>query len=244
MADLFNSKEVTTYNDYSSDALMAQVINQPDSENKLAILEKLIDLRNREIDRQAKLDFDSHFSDLRKALEPVKRNKLNDFLKSKYATLDEMQDVCDPIIHEHGFSYSWREEPSDGGKIVTMDITGYGHTRSNSFFCPEMPPITSRDGKQVTNILQVQGIMSSYGQRYTFKAGFGIRTKDADTDGQMVEIDEAMDSYRENIENAVDEIELKSAYQEAYQYCKGDKDKKALVIGWYNMAKAKLQEAK
>lgn len=241
MSDLFDNKTAVATVDYSSDALMAQVINQPDSENKLAILEKLIDLRNREIDRQAKLDFEDNFAKLRKALEPVTRNKVNDFLKSKYATLDEMQDVCDPIIHEHGFSYSWREEPADGGKIVTMDITGYGHTRSNSFFCPDMPPIVSRDGKQVTNILQVQGIMSSYGQRYTFKAGFGIRTKDADTDGQVT-IDETMDSYRENIENASNEEELKSAYKEAYEKYKADKDKKALVIGWYNIAKSKLQE--
>jgi len=235
MADLFDNKTAVATVDYSSDALMAQVINQPDSENKLAILEKLIDLRNREIDRQAKLDFEDNFAKLRKALEPVTRNKVNDFLKSKYATLDEMQDVCDPIIHEHGFSYSWREEPSDGGKIVTMDITGYGHTRSNSFFCPSIT------GNKGVNVLQEQGIMSSYGQRYTFKAGFGIRTKDADTDGQVT-IDETMDSYRENIENASDEEELKSAYKEAYEKYKADKDKKALVIGWYNIAKSKLQE--
>jgi len=124
MADLFDNKTAVATVDYSSDALMAQVINQPDSENKLAILEKLIDLRNREIDRQAKLDFEDNFAKLRKALEPVTRNKVNDFLKSKYATLDEMQDVCDPIIHEHGFSYSWREEPSDGGKIAGRWIWG------------------------------------------------------------------------------------------------------------------------
>lgn len=243
MAELFDDKAIVKKADAVD--LMAQVISQPDSEVKLQVLKELIALQNAQLDRQAKLDFDRNFMAMREELKPVVRCKENEFLHASYAPLDAMQDICDPIIHKHGFSYSWREEPAEGGKTVLMDVTGYGHTRTNSFFCPTMDSITSRDGKKVTNVLQNQGIMSTYGQRYTFKAGFGIKTKDTDTDGNVsLEIDDAMQAYRDKIDMASNLEELSEAYREAFGRYKDEADKKALVIGWYNIAKAKFKESK
>jgi hypothetical protein len=45
----------------------------------------------------------------------------------------------------------------------------------------------SNEGKTTANILQMRGIQSTYGQRYTFKAGFGIVIAGEDTDGDRLD---------------------------------------------------------
>lgn len=181
--DLFQpepSKEVAISKE---DRLLEKVL---DSGN-IEVLERYIALRKSEEERHARIDFEQHFAKLRKSLKPVVKSKENTFLKSKYAPLEVLQDMCDDLIFEHGFFYSWREEalPKGDGKRVWMDITGYGHTKSNYFDTPDLDPMKSNEGKQVTNILQARGIQSSYGQRYTFKAGFGIVIAGEDSDANI-----------------------------------------------------------
>ena len=91
-----------------------------------------------------------------------------------------------PIISDHGFSYRWTEEElkdKEGWKRITIHISGYGHTDSNTHFdCPEY----ELKGKQVdrVNAIQKEGTKTSYGHRYTFKAGFGIVEIGEVTDGE------------------------------------------------------------
>jgi len=220
------------------------LLAMPDAEGKMAVLEKMITLYREEQDRQAKADFDKHFAELRKALQPVQKAKENTFLKSKYATLDALQTACDETIFSHGFSYSWREEALDSGsgKRIWLDISGYGHTKSNYFDAPHLETIKNREGKDVTNPIQAAGIASSYGQRYTFKAGFGIVTIDEDMDGEYrtVKIDEALQAEMDSISNAADTESLVKIYQGIYNKYKTDHDKQKMIIGVYTERKAQL----
>lgn len=142
-------------------------------------IKMLVELANKQEDRRRKEEFDSHFNMLRSELRPIVKNKVNKAFNSKYAPLEDLQYVCDETIFRHGFAYSWREEPAENGKLVIMDITGYGHTKSNSFFAPTI------SGNNAQNALQTQGILSTFGQRYTFKAGFGIVIAGEDSDGMI-----------------------------------------------------------
>jgi hypothetical protein len=153
----------------------------------IEVLERYIALRKSEEERQARIVFEEHFAQLRADLRPVVKQKENTFLKSKYAPLEVLQDACDAMIAKHGFFYTWREEAIEGGKRIWMDISGYGHTRSNYFDTPDLEVLRSNEGKAVTNILQARGIQSTYGQRYTFKAGFGIVIAGEDTDGERLD---------------------------------------------------------
>jgi hypothetical protein len=153
----------------------------------IEVLERYIALRKSEEERQARIAFEEHFAKLRADLRPVIKQKENTFLRSKYAPLEVLQDACDPTIAKHGFFYTWREEAIEGGKRIWMDISGYGHTRSNYFDTPDLEPLKSNEGKAVTNILQARGIQSTYGQRYTFKAGFGIVIAGEDMDGNRLD---------------------------------------------------------
>jgi hypothetical protein len=152
----------------------------------IEVLERYIALREREEARQARILFEANFAQLRAELQPVVKTKINGAFKSKYAPLEDLQAPCDPVILKHGFFYTWREEALPIGKRVWMDISGYGHTRSNSF---DALPI---DKNSAQNDLQMGGIMSAYGQRYTFKAGFGIVIAGEDSDGNAMPDDTSL----------------------------------------------------
>ncbi len=141
-------------------------------------LEKLIELKNREEERQCKREFDFHFGEMQKEFKPIDRTK--DGFSSKYAPLALMVQKYATIISSHGFSYHWRESAIEAGKRVTIIISGWGYTDDQTYF--DVPHI---EGTKAMNAIQVKGTLSSYGQRYTFKAGFGITETDEDTDGNL-----------------------------------------------------------
>jgi len=186
MSDLFEQDAVPMIPDHgkavvaselTSDKLLAMGLDKVG----LEVLERFIALRNAEEERRARIAFEEHFSKMRAELPGVAKKKDNGATKSKYAPVEDIQRACDPVIHAHGFSYSWREEalPNDTGKRVWMDISGYGHTRSNFFDCPKI------SGNNAQNPIQVAGAMSTYGRRYTFISGFGIIVEGEDSDGQI-----------------------------------------------------------
>ena len=161
--------------DNREDALLAQVLTS----GNIEILERYIALRKSEEERQSRIAFEEAFSKMRSELPAVAKKKDNGATKSKYAPIEDIQRACDPVIHSFGFSYSWREEAIPEGKRVWMDISGYGHTRSNFFDCPKI------SGNNAQNAIQVAGAMSTYGRRYTFVSGFGVIVEGEDSDGQI-----------------------------------------------------------
>jgi hypothetical protein len=140
-------------------------------------LQKLIDMKNAEEERQAKLAFNFHFAEMQKDFVPVSREKQG--YDYKYAPIELLQKTYGPIIARHGFSYVWREESIPEGKRCYLTITGFGHSQENYF---DIPPLEKT--KQM-NSVQVMGAMSTYGRRYTFIAGFGVIIEDEDPDAYI-----------------------------------------------------------
>jgi hypothetical protein len=185
MSDLFDTKEVATVApsaivesvDAREDKLLATVL----SSGNIEVLERYIALRKSEEERQARMAFEAAFSVMRAELPSVAKSRENGGTKSKYAPVEVIQSAWDPVIYKHGFSYSWREEalPEGSGKRIWLDLSGYGHTRSNYFDVPTMT------GTAAMNAIQVAGAMSTYGRRYTFVAGIGGIVEGEDADGQI-----------------------------------------------------------
>jgi hypothetical protein len=143
------------------------------------VLDRYLSMRERERAIQARIAFEDAFTIMRSELPAVAKKRDNGATKSKYAPIEEIQRICDPVINRHGFSYSWREEAIPEGKRVWMDISGFGHTKSNYFDCPKIA------GNNAQNAIQVAGAMSTYGRRYTFVSGFGVIIEGEDADGQI-----------------------------------------------------------
>lgn len=148
-------------------------------------LDRLLAMRAREEDRQARLEFERRFAEMQKEFAPVQRKKKGD--KAKYVPLEVLQRTFNPIISKHGFSYRWDEESvGDGVLRSVLYISGYGHTVTTKKELPlYVPDKGGSSGKSIMNVLQAEGVRSTYGRRYTFVDGFGITIEDEDTDGYM-----------------------------------------------------------
>lgn len=66
-------------------------------------LEKLMDLQERMLDRNAKAEFSADFVRMKPNLPKVLRTKDNKQTQSKYAPLEDINQAIDPILKEYGF---------------------------------------------------------------------------------------------------------------------------------------------
>ena len=239
MAELFNHDAVKmeeTSPAIVEESLVSKAIDKGlDAES----IKMLIELANKQEDRRSKQLFDENFARMQADLKPVFKKKENDFLKSNYAPLDDLKAACDETIFKHGFSYSWDEESlPNGEKKITMSINGHGHTRTNSWVAPRYDGVKSKSGGNVTNPLQDAGIQSSYGERRTFKAGFGITTTDEDNDGNVPD-QELMDAVV-SIETAPDMQMLQAAFTDAWTKYKGNKNAEKIITSAKDARKKEL----
>lgn len=224
----------------TSDGLISMVLSMPSgAEDRVALLEKLIAMKNAEADRNARIDFESHFSAMRKELPNIKKSKEVKLTNGKhmynYAPLDQIQKECDPVLQRHGFSYSWREEAIEGGKRIWFDLFGYGHTKSNFFDAPMLSSKSNSNGEYV-NSVQAARMTSSYAKRNSMVDGLGLIVEDEDNDAR-IDLDADTIADLDRIRNAKTTAELMDNYQVIYKKYEQDRAKLALVVGEYNIAK-------
>ena len=225
------------------DKLLERVLES----GNIEVLKEFIALRAQEEARQSRIMFEENFARMRAELPRITKSKdveIRGRRAYSYAPLEDIQKICDPIIFRHGFTYSWREEAIADGKRVWLDIMGYGHTKSNYFDSPRLDPIQSREGFNVTNVVQMAGQMSTYGKRYSFVSGFGLIVEGDDNDAQTVVIDEELKADLYAIQAAKSLDALMNCYQAAYNKYANDKTKQTLVVGEYNVAKQAMVKAK
>ena len=151
-------------------------------------LEKLIAMRDREREYQAKRDFDLHFAEMQQEfseLGPASKTVKGD--KGMYADIRSLVKHYGTAIAYHKFSFRFYEKTLEDGRLeVFMDISGHGHTVTNSKVLPVYEPDKGgQSGKPIMNVLQAEGTRSTYGQRYVFVAGFGVVSENEDTDGAL-----------------------------------------------------------
>lgn len=226
-----NNKELSKPNEM--DSLLQLAISKDLDTDKL---EKLIELKTKEDERLCKKDFDFHFTEMQKEFEPIKRTK--DSYTSKYAPLELMQRKYGGIIANHGFSFRWREESIENGKRVIFVLSGWGHTDDSTYF--DVPKI---EGTNQNNDIQVLGIMSAYGKRYTFKSGLGISEEDEDTNGDLGFNDGVQYSDQVKQITSSETVEqLFDVWKKIYSDLKKDNDQigKKIMTTVYNNKKASL----
>ena len=209
------------------ESLLQMAISQDIDVEKL---DKLIELKNREEERQCKKDFDYHFAEMQRKFKPVKKSK--EGYGYNYAPLEQLQKEYGDIIAQHGFAYRWREEPlNEGGKRIVLIISGWGHTDEKTTF-----DIPALDATKQQNKAQVLGSMTTYGKRYTFMSGFGIIVEDEDDDTASLNFEDGV-QYSNEIQqirscSTLDELKevfgllYKSLDRQGKQIITIEKDKK------------------
>ena len=216
--------------------IIAQVSAMPsDAGDRVALMEKLIAMKYVDEDREAKKRFEEAFGRMQKALPVVKKSKYNDGTKSHYAELETLQKAWDPIIFEYGFTYSWREELVQDGQIkrTWFDLMQFGHTKSNFFDAPKIEP------NRAQNLIQVSGVQSSYGYRYSYRAGVGGRVEGEDPDGTL-EIDPELRAVLDKLEKADTVDKLLEVNKIALERYAENANARTFILGTYAQARKRL----
>lgn len=151
----------------------------------VAKLEKLIDMQERILNRNAKTAFDAAFAKMQPEIPEIdEHGKIpakDGSVRSRYARLEDINRVIKPILKTFGFSIRHRTEwpPEKANIIRVVGILAHeeGHSEESVFEA-------EADHSDYRTDIQSQGSTVSYGRRYTTCDLLNITTRGLDNDGQ------------------------------------------------------------
>jgi len=151
--------------------------NGIDTEQKIAALEKMIDLQTRMEANQAKQAYYAAHVGMQNELPRVLKTRMHGGTKTKYASLDDINTEIAPILFKYGFSVSFStENPTMDRVSVTAHLKHeLGYSESTTLTLP-------LDTQGQKNGAQQIGSTVTYGNKYAFCSLINISTGD-DIDG-------------------------------------------------------------
>ena len=151
-----------------------------DERADISKLEKMIELQERIMRRDAEQAYSSAFARMQNELPTVtKKGKIavREEVRSTFAKFEDIIDAVRPILCKHGFGINFKIEQE--ATLITVIATlrhADGHSESTKF-------VSVSDSSGSKNSVQAIGSTISYGKRYTLCSILGIATKDEDDDG-------------------------------------------------------------
>lgn len=145
-------------------------------------MERLLQMQERIMARDAKAAFDAAFAAMQQELPVItERGGIKDRngnVQSKYALWEDINEAIKPILARHGFGISFRTGKRDGHIVVTGVLSHReGHREETEM---ELPSDTSGN----KNAVQAVGSSTSYGKRYTAGALLNLTSRGEDDDGK------------------------------------------------------------
>lgn len=150
----------------------------------VAKLEKLLDMQERILDRNAKAAFEAAYAQMQAEIPEIDergRIAVKGVQRSTYAKLEDIHAAVKPILKKFGFAIRHRTEFPEGKAniIRIVGILGHaeGHSEESAFEAP-------MDRSDYRTDIQSMGSTVSYGRRYTTLDLLNISTRGMDNDGQ------------------------------------------------------------
>lgn len=173
-------------------------------------LERLMALKERYDAKAAKAAYLDALAEFQTACPVIPKKKGVSFdsgpganVAYHYAPLEDITRIIDPILREHGLSYSWTTEGTEGGALNVVCIIRHaaGHEERIPFPVPTQT-------KAKMSAAQANGAALTYGRRQSLIAGLALTTADEDVDGIDVdgEIETITEQQAADIEALIDEI--------------------------------------
>lgn len=143
-----------------------------------------MDLQERFIAREARVQYAKAMADVQAELPPVVADKKNSQTNSVYGSLENILEVAKPILGRHGMSITYSPDMTSREgylKIIAEVMHAAGHAvRFEGEF-----PLDGAGFKGTANKTPIQawGSTCSYARRYLFCMIFNIAVADQDKDG-------------------------------------------------------------
>jgi hypothetical protein len=162
-------------------SMIERVATDPNA--SVETLTALMDMRERQMNKEAEQVFNRAFAEAMAEMPNVKRTGENKHLRTKYSTLDDLIQTTRPVLSRHGLSLNWQTKIDANTISVTATVRhAEGHLISTTLSGP-------RDTGKQMNTLQGGGSTETYLKRYS---GFGIlglsSGDEADDDGQGAQL--------------------------------------------------------
>lgn len=164
-------------------SMIERVCTDPNAD--ISKLEKMLDMQERILNRNAEQAFAADFAAMQCELPRIARNGKIEIKKdgrliqsTAFAKLEDINDGIRPTLQKYGFGVSFSVDQGQGGITVTAKLLHrLGHSEKTSITLP----IDSSGSK---NNVQGNGSTISYGKRYSICALLNISTGD-DVDGHV-----------------------------------------------------------
>lgn len=208
-----------------------------------ALIEKMMDLAERNEKNQARKDYVSAMAKFKANPPEISKDKKVSFGQGKtaydYASLANVTTKINAALSEYGLSASWTTAQTENLVTVTCTITHQnGHSEATSL-------TAAPDSSGSKNAIQAIGSTISYLERYTLLALTGLATHDMDDDAvtppdtittdQVTEINDLLKETSSNLK-----IFLKVAGADCVENITADKY--PLLINQLKTKKAKMRE--
>jgi hypothetical protein len=152
-------------------------------------LERLMQMRERAIERSAKTDFDAAMAEMQPEL-PVIGERGKAAGRYTYALWEDINSQIKPVLQQHGFALTFRTDFKSGISITGVLSHRAGHREETSITLPA-------DGSGNKNDVQAAASSVSYGKRYTAGALLNLTSHGEDDD-----------AYRAVVETISDDQEI------------------------------------
>lgn len=189
-------------------AMISRVATDPNCD--IEKMERLMQMRRDEIDREAKLAYSAAMIRVQSAMPSVYKAKENKQTRSFYADLEAVTRIVTPVYTAEGFSLSFNTGRSELEKHVLVTCTVL-HNMGHSQVFDYDSPIDDAGIQGTVNKTPQHGRASaiSYAQRYLTKLIFNLIMSGEDNDGnggglpnitesQIVTIDDYIESTASN----------------------------------------------
>lgn len=171
-------------------------------------LERLVELRLRLLDIEAASALNDAVAAFRRECPQINKGREAKIVTKsggefgfRYASLDDIQDVIDPVLQANGLSYTW-DSKTAGGQLSCTCILRHiaGASLTATFECP-----TETGGSM--SAAQRTGAALTYAQRQSLKQALGLKVSDIDDDGLPPrEAERVTDEQLANLEAVWDEV--------------------------------------
>lgn len=148
-------------------------------------LEMLLRMQREIVAEEARVAFAVAMNAAQGEIQAVARNAINPETRSKYATLEAVDQAIRPVTHKHGFSLQFSEADNDSPEKRIECVVTHTAGHAKTFHLAAMSDTVGPQGKP--NKTQVQGVGStvSYLRRYLTCMIFNVALRD-DNDGNRV----------------------------------------------------------
>lgn len=180
-------KETTEIAPVAKPSDLLQVIANAVSDPALDVakMKELLAMHMEIVREQRREAFDDAMTRLQSKLPQIP--KYGQGKNSKFAKLEDLDQIIRPMLAEERFSVSFNEvSQTDVSTTFELEVSRAGHSKCHRLTVYNDKASTNRDGRPIRPPIQDNGSTASYARRYLLKLALNIVEKDEDTDGESL----------------------------------------------------------